>query len=149
MARVAGPGQPFEWRMIAPESDVDENRHISNIAYLRWIQDSTRAHSDAVGWPRERYHALGCVFVIRRHEVDYLRSAVGGDEIKIVTWAEELRQASAIRMTRILRARDDTELVVARTEWVFVSIDGMRPRRIPAEVTASFAGPLPAPVSAP
>lgn len=148
MARVSGPGLPFEWRMVAPESDVDENCHISNVAYVRWIQDAARAHSEAVGWTKERYQAVGCIFLIRRHEVDYVRSAMGGDEIRIITWAEEFRQASATRMTRILRARDDAELVVARTDWVFVTIDGMRPRRIPPEVVSGFSGPSLRPVPA-
>lgn len=136
-----GPGLPFEWRMSAPESDVDENCHISNVAYVRWIQDAARAHSEAIGWTKERYQGTGCFFLIRRHEVEYLRSAMGGDQIKIVTWVDEWRPASATRVTRILRAKDDVELVVARTDWVFVSIDGSRPKRIPADVVAAFNGP--------
>lgn len=145
MARVAGPGQPFEWTMVAPDSDVDENCHVSNIAYVRWIQDAARAHSEAIGWTKERYQATGCFFLIKRHEVDYQRSAVGGDAVRIITWVAEFRPASATRVTRILRARDDTELVVARTHWVFVTIDGTRPTRIPRELVAGFSAPVPAP----
>jgi acyl-CoA thioester hydrolase len=136
----SGPGLPFEWRMLAPDGDVDENCHVSNVAYIRWIQDAARAHSDAIGWTKERYQSTGCFFLIRRHEVDYLRPAMGGDQIKIVTWVDEFRPASATRVTRILRAKDDLELVTAKTEWVFVSIEGSRPKRIPPEVVSAFRG---------
>jgi acyl-CoA thioester hydrolase len=140
MTKAGGPGAPFEWRMIAPDTDVDENCHVSNVAYIRWIQDAARAHSEAIGWTKERYQATGCFFLIRRHEVDYLRPAMGGDDIKIVTWVDEFRPASATRVTRILRAKDDVELVTARTDWVFVSIEGSRPKRIPADVVSAFSG---------
>lgn len=148
MTKDGGPGLPFEWKMVAPESDVDENCHVSNVAYIRWIQDAARAHSEAIGWTKERYQSTGCFFLIRRHEVDYLRPAMGGDEIKIVTWVEEFRPASATRITRILRAKDALELVTAKTEWVFVSIEGSRPKRIPADVVTSFrSAPPPIEVS--
>lgn len=137
----AAPGEKFEWRMIAPEGDVDENCHVSNVAYVRWTQDAARAHSEAIGWSRERYQSTGCFFLIRRHEIDYLRPAMGGDLIKIVTWVDEFRPASATRVTRILRAKDDLELVLARTEWVFVSIDANRPKRIPPDLVNDFLGP--------
>lgn len=133
-----GPGRPFEHRLIASNSDTDENRHISNIAYVRWIQEAAFAHADAGGWDAARYLALGCIFVIRRHEIDYVRSAKGGDEIKIITWVEEFRPASATRIARILRASDDAELVRASTEWVWVNVANARPTRIPEDVNAAF-----------
>ncbi|MCC7072033.1 MAG: acyl-CoA thioesterase [Deltaproteobacteria bacterium] len=124
--------------MIAPLSDDDENRHISNIAYVRWIQEAAFAHAEAGGWGAARYQTLGCSFVIRRHEIDYVRSSKGGDEIKILTWVEEFRPASATRLTRILRASDDAELVRASTEWVWVVLATLRPKRIPDDVLAAF-----------
>ncbi len=131
--------------MIAPDSDVDENCHISNIAYVRWVQEATRAHSDAIGWTKERYQGTGCFFLIRRHEIDYLRPAEGGETVRIVTWVDEFRPASALRVTRIMRG--ELELVRARTEWVFVSIERNRPRRIPIDVVTAFSNPPPAPIS--
>lgn len=133
-----GPGRTFEHRLIAPLSDDDENRHISNIAYVRWIQEAAFAHAEASGWGAARYQTLGCSFVIRRHEIDYVRSAKGGDAIKILTWVDEFRMASATRLTRILRADDDAELVRASTEWVWVTLANLRPTRIPDDVAGAF-----------
>ncbi|MBI1946888.1 MAG: acyl-CoA thioesterase [Deltaproteobacteria bacterium] len=133
-----GPGRQFEHRLIAPLSDNDENSHVSNIAYVRWIQEAAFAHAEASGWGAARYITLGCSFVIRRHEIDYVRSAKGGDPIKVLTWVEEFRPASATRITRILRANDDVELVRASTEWVWVTLATLRPTRMPADVAAAF-----------
>lgn len=133
-----GPGRPYEHKMFAPESDVDENRHISNIAYVRWIQEAAFAHAAAGGWTPARYQTLGCSFVIRRHEIDYVRSARGGDAITAVTWVEEFRPASATRLTRIVRDQDGLELARASTEWVWVALAGLRPKRIPDDVLAAF-----------
>lgn len=124
--------------MVAPMSDTDENCHISNIAYVRWIQEAAFAHAEAGGWSAARYQTLGCSFVIRRHEIDYVRSAKGGDDIKIVTWVDEFRPASATRISRILRAADDLELVRASTEWVWVDLKRQRPLRIPDDVAGAF-----------
>jgi acyl-CoA thioester hydrolase len=133
-------GAPYEYRMVAPDSDVDENCHISNIAYVRWVQEATRAHSDAIGWTKERYQETGCFFLIRSHELQYLRPAEGGDPIRCVTWVDEFHPASALRVTKIMRG--DQELVHARTLWVFVSIEGNRPKRIPKEVVTAFSTPV-------
>lgn len=149
-----GPGERFVWHMKVPDQDIDENCHVSNVSYVRWLQDAARAHAEGIGWSIERFQATGCFFAIRRHEVDYLRSAHESDDIKIETWVEEWRPASATRMTRIMRAgkggAPDVELVLAKTEWVFVSIEGTRPKRIPAEVRAAFqrATPMPTDTSA-
>ena len=151
MTTRPGPGAKFTFTMPVPDGDIDENCHVSNIAYVRWAQEAARTHSEAVGWSKERYQSTGSFFLIRRHEFDYLRPAMENDLIKIVTWVDEWRPASATRCTTILRAgkdgKPDVELVNARTEWVFVSIEGTRPKRIPADVVDAFNAP--APVGAP
>src|SRR6185503_14152743 len=118
--------------------DVDENCHISNIAYVRWVQEATRAHSEAIGWSKERFQSTGCFFLIKRHEIDYVSPAEGGDEITIYTWVEEFRPASAVRISHIMRG--DKLLAKARTEWVWVTIEGGRPTRMRPDVTAAFYG---------
>lgn len=143
MTRSDGPGEKFEWHMRVPDEDIDENCHVSNIAYVRWVQDCARAHAEAIGWHKERFQETGCFFLIRRHEVDYLRPAKENDDIRMVTWVDEWRPASATRITHIYRASTNEELVVAKTEWVFVSIDGTRPKRIPHDVRAAFSGKAP------
>ncbi len=128
----------FDQPLTAHVDDEDENGHVSNVAYVRWIQDATRAHSEAVGLDRAAYERLGGTFIVKRHEVDYRQGCRAGDELVLTTSVEEIRVASAVRRTRIVRLGDGAEILKARTEWVFVSIAGHRPVRIPPDVMNGF-----------
>ncbi len=128
----------FDWPRTATVDDEDENGHVSNVAWVRYIQDATRAHSDAIGLDRAAYERIGGTFIVKRHEVDYRQGSRAGDELVVTTTVEEIRVASAVRRTRIIRLSDGAEILRARTEWVFVSIAGHRPLRIPPEVMVAF-----------
>jgi len=132
------PSPEFRMRMVAPEGDVDALGHISNIAYVRWIQDVAVAHSTAVGFDTDQYLQRGSVFVVRKHEVQYLRSAQAGDAIELATFVASFSGAQSERHTRIVRTSDGQELVKAITTWVYVSIQSGRPRRIPEELQNAF-----------
>ncbi len=128
----------FDWLHTARVDEEDENGHISNVSYVRWIQDAARAHTEVVGWDRAAYERVGGTFIVKRHEVDYKRGCHAGDEVVVTTAVEECRLASAIRRTRVVRVKDNAEILRARTEWVFVLIEGHRPSRIPAGVLEAF-----------
>jgi acyl-CoA thioester hydrolase len=128
----------FLWRHVANKDEMDENGHISNITYLRWIQEAARAHSDAVGMDRSFYEQLGATFIVRRHEIDYKQGCVAGDPIEVTTSLIELRAASGERRTRIVKQATGAVLVESVTEWVFVSLSNHRPKRIPKEVYAMW-----------
>ena len=120
------------------EADIDMLGHASNIAYLRWVQDVAVAHSAAVGLDMEGYSQLGAVFVVRRHEIDYMLPALLDDRIELLTHVESWKGASSERKTRIVRLRDGAELARAHTRWAYVSIETGRPTRIPAELQRAF-----------
>lgn len=135
----------FTLRVTALPSDIDELNHVSNLVYLRWVQQIAIAHSSAVGWTHARYVAAGNVFVVRRHEIEYLASALEGDEIELVTWIASWSAATSVRRTRILRRRDGRELARASTTWALIATDSGRPKRIPAEMIEDFGRPPTAP----
>jgi len=129
---------PFSIRVNVTEQDIDELRHVNNLVYIRWIQDVAFAHSVAVGLPMEKYRSLGAFFVVRRHEVDYLRSAVLGDELEVETRVIESSLVTAHRQTFIRRLSDGQVMVQAKTHWAYVSTTTGRPVRIPPEVRQCF-----------
>jgi len=131
----------YHQRIIAPESDVDILGHISNVAIVRWIQDVAWAHSDRIGIDHARYVSLGAVFVVRRHEVEYLRSAYGGEPIDLYTHVQWWKGASSERQTRIVRASNGEVIAQAKTLWAYVSAATMKPTRIPQEVADAFGQP--------
>jgi acyl-CoA thioester hydrolase len=128
--------------LVAPVSDVDELGHVSNLAYVRWIQEIAKAHSRAVGWDYAAYLRLGAVFVVRRHEIDYLAPVFAGERVRLVTWVSSFSAATSTRRTRVLRIQPDAaprEVARATTLWALVATEGGRPRRVPKELRAAFA----------
>jgi acyl-CoA thioester hydrolase len=128
----------FRLSVTARAEDIDELQHVSNIVYVKWMQDAAVAHSASVGWGWQAYLSEGGVFVARRHEIDYLAPAVLGDAIDIVTRVESFTAVTSLRRYVMTRASDGRELVRASTTWAFVSTSTGRPQRIPKEISAAF-----------
>lgn len=137
------PGR-FTLPIIAAEADIDELGHVSNLVYLRWVLEVAMAHSISLGWDHAAYRALGSVFVVRRHEIDYVAQVTVGQTISAQTWVDDWKQASCIRKTELLR--DGKVVARAATTWAFISLSSGRPIRIPDELRTLFVGSeMPAP----
>jgi acyl-CoA thioester hydrolase len=134
----------FEHAIEVGEGDIDMLGHASNIAFLRWIQDSAIAHSTAMGLDVDAYRRLGAFFVVRRHEVDYLRPALRGESLLMRTWIDSAAAAKCERVTEVLRigahsTNGTGDLVAkARTIWGFVEATSGRPTRIPDDIRVAF-----------
>lgn len=128
--------------MTVADDDIDLLGHASNIAYVRWVQDVAIAHSEAVGLGVDRYRELGGVFVVRRHEVDYLRPVLRGERLELRTWIGSVSAAKCLRVTEIVRVHDSSsdETIVARasTTWGFIEFASGRPARIPNGIREAF-----------
>jgi acyl-CoA thioester hydrolase len=127
---------PFLLRVRADPADIDGLGHVSNLVYLRWVLEAALAHSTAKGLDEAAYKARGQGWVVRRHEVDYLRAAFAGDDLVIETRVANVAAASSTRRTRILRGGE--LLARASTSWAYVDFGTGRPMRIPEEVKRLF-----------
>jgi acyl-CoA thioester hydrolase len=127
----------FALPIAATSADLDELGHVNNVVYLRWVLEVAMAHSRSLGWDYGEYKAFGAVFVVRRHEIDYVAQVNDGDELVGETWIESWKQASVVRRTELKRG----DAVVARASslWAFISIASGRPQRIPDNLRALFA----------
>ena len=142
---------PYLWRVSVRPEDADYLGHVSNVVYVRWVQDSALAHSTARGLDERAYLARRQSWVVRRHDIEYLRAAVPGDEIVVETRVASMAAASSVRVTRIFRTggggvppppggapMDGDLLVRASTNWAFLDLARMRPTRIPEDIRALF-----------
>ena len=129
----------FVLRITVGADDIDGLDHANNVVYVRWVQDAATSHSDAIGLDLAAYVARGAVFLVKRHEIDYLRPALLGDALDVETRVLVLASASSERRTQIRRRGDGVLLARAVTQWVFVDLTRGRPVRIPAEVRSRFA----------
>jgi acyl-CoA thioester hydrolase len=123
----------FSHSFRVEKSDIDEQGHVNNVAYVRWIQDVAVAH-----W----FHATTAeqqakvVWVVMRHEVDYKRQAFENEEIAAATWVGEWTAVTCERFTEIRRGAD--LLVKARTIWCMLDRKTSKPTRISSELKEQF-----------
>ena len=117
---------------------IDMNRHLSNLAYLRWMQDIAVEHSAAQGWPVRRYLETGTSWVVRSHFIEYLRPAFAGDSIAVHTWVAAMGERSSPRRYLFARNGDRRVLAKAETQWVYVELATGKPLRIPGELGTAF-----------
>lgn len=127
----------FQLPITATDADIDELDHVSNLVYLRWVLEAATAHSVARGWGHPEYRALGSVFIVRRHELDYLAPVLRGEQVIAETWVSSWRGASCVRATEIKRG--DQLVLRAATTWAFISLASGRPVRIPEPLVAAFS----------
>jgi acyl-CoA thioester hydrolase len=126
----------FTMPITPTEADIDEVGHVSNLVYLRWVMEVAMEHSRSLGWDYPDYRTFGAVFMVRRHEIDYVAQVTLGQTLTAETWVDEWRQASCIRKTELVR--DGKVVVRAATTWALISLGSGRPIRIPDEMRAKF-----------
>ncbi|MBK5913918.1 acyl-CoA thioesterase [Rhodocyclus purpureus] len=126
-------------RLSVGADAIDVHEHVNNQEYLRWLQEIAIEHSTAQGWPLERYLTLGASWYVKSHFIEYLRPAMLGDAIVMLTWVSAMSERSSPRQTLFLRESDRRILARAETQWTFVSLKNGRPQRIPEEVATAFA----------
>ena len=76
----------FTLKITVSSKDIDTLKHVNNLVYVKWMDKIAIEH-----WafltkdnPLPQY-----VWVVTRHEIDYLKQATLGDEITVKTWVGE------------------------------------------------------------
>jgi acyl-CoA thioester hydrolase len=126
----------FEMVVSVLPEDIDEQNHVNNAVYLRWVQEVATAHWCAVA-TADAQENIG--WVVLRHEIDYKTPACLGDEIVLRTWVGKSTRLRFERFTEIRRSGDDRPLSNARTLWCPINTQTARPTRVPAEVRGQFS----------
>jgi acyl-CoA thioester hydrolase len=125
---------PFRLALTARAEDIDELGHVNNTVYLRWVQDVATAHWAAVARAADidRY-----IWVVTRHEIDYRRPTMVGEQLTATTWVGTPKGARFDRFVEIAGA-DGSLRAAALTVWALVDKASGRVLRVPAEVAAPF-----------
>src|SRR5215475_8758852 len=104
----------FEISVAVMPEDIDEQNHVNNIVYLRWVQEVATAHWQAIASSEAQGEIA---WVVLRHEIDYKAPACLDDEIVLRTWVGKATRLTFERFTEILRRSDGRLLSKARTLW--------------------------------
>lgn len=132
------PPTAHSHRFVVNAGDIDELGHANNVVWVRWVNEVAIAHSRSVGLGHEVYLRLGVLWVVRRHDIEYLLPALVGQELEAHTWIATLRGATSLRRTVFRRPVDDRVLSRAETTWALIDAATGRPRRIPGEMLARY-----------
>jgi acyl-CoA thioester hydrolase len=127
---------PFEITMSVMPGDIDEQNHVNNTVYLRWVQEVATAHWRAVA-STDAQESIR--WVVLRHEIDYKAPAYLGDDVVLRTWVGKATRLKFERFTEIRRRSDGQILSTARTLWCPVNAQTGRPVRLPPEVREQFS----------
>lgn len=128
--------EAFEMTISVQPGDIDQQNHVNNTVYLRWVQDVATAHWEA-GAPADAVNAVG--WVVLRHEIDYKSPAGLADEIILRTWVGKATRVTFERFVEVLRKPDRQLLAQARTVWVPINPETAKPTRVSPEVRARFS----------
>lgn len=126
----------FELSLTVEPADIDLLGHVNNVTYLRWVQEAATAHWTAAAPAEDQAKSL---WVVLRHEIDYKRAALLGDEILARTWVGAATRVKFERFTEILRTSDGAVLASAKTIWCPIDVRTMKPVAVSAEVRARFS----------
>ena len=127
----------FEHRIAAPADAIDELGHVNNAVWVRWIQQVAVAHWMSGASP-EQIDAY--IWVVVRHEIDYLRALREGETAHARTWVPDPPRGA--KFDRLMEFTDDAGkvLVRGRSTWAMIDRATGRPLRVPQDVITRFLG---------
>lgn len=124
----------FEKRYIVAFEHIDDLNHVNNVVYLEWIQDIANAHWNQL---KEGHNTSNYVWVVIRHEIDYLRQALIGDDILVKTWVGETGGIKSVRHVEFYK--NEKLLVKAQTTFCLLDAKTFKPTRITDEVLRTLS----------
>ncbi|MGX1929086.1 acyl-CoA thioesterase [Flagellimonas sp. 2504JD4-2] len=115
--------------------DLDELDHVNNIRYVEWIQGASKKH-----WFKATDIATrkDLVWVVKNHNITYLKSARLGDSIQIHTYIKETKGPISKRVVEIKNNKTGALLVKGITEWCLLDATTFKPKRVPKAVQDLF-----------
>ncbi len=138
----------FEMTVPVLSTDIDEQNHVNNAVYLRWIQDVATAHWKSLASAQSQA-AIG--WIVLRHEIDYKMPAAAGGKASRLKFERftEIRRKSAIWTDSSGGEIDPPQdgfavanmqlLSQARTLWVPIDIRTGKPTRVSSDVRTRFS----------
>jgi acyl-CoA thioester hydrolase len=118
------------------DADIDEFGHANNVVWVRWVNEAAVAHSNAVGLDATALQDMRAMWIIRKHEIEYLAPAFAGEVLSCFTWPAAVRGATSLR--RNVFMRDGRVLARAATTWALLHTETGKPRRVPVEMMHAY-----------
>ncbi|HEY8965692.1 MAG TPA: thioesterase family protein [Candidatus Methylacidiphilales bacterium] len=118
--------------------DTDAGGVVHNAAYLRLIEVARTDLAAALGWTVKEMGETGIVPVVARTEIDYLRPARLGDELRIEGKIVSMEKIRFYLEFEVYRHADGVLLTKCRQTMVTVNIASGRPQPVPKAWVEAF-----------
>ncbi|MEN0109167.1 MAG: acyl-CoA thioesterase [Planctomycetota bacterium] len=116
--------------------DIDFNQHVSNIVYVRWMEQGRCNLLEAAGFAVTDVVNMGFGPVLVDTQIAYKRPLELGDRVSCEVWLSEIAKASAWMDFVFRKLPADAEdllsgdvIATGRQRGVFVSLENGRPRK--------------------
>jgi len=119
--------KPFQCPIIIRKEDIDQLGHVNNVVYLKWVQEAAAAHWNFIATPEMKKDH---VWVVSRHEIDYLRSCFLESKLFATTWVGEIDGAKSERYVEIKDTETNKVIAKVKTVWTLLDAANKRPKRI-------------------
>lgn len=125
----------FTQTFTATPADIDELGHVNNAAWVRWMQDVATAHWAAVA---SAEHQAAYVWVVSRHEIDYLGNVGPGESVTARTWISDPPKGARFDRNMEFENAAGKVVVRAKTTWALIDRATGRLARVRDEIAAPF-----------
>lgn len=119
----------YQYTFKVKQKDIDELNHVNNVVYLQWVNNISEQHWNLLATEEIKNKYL---WVVLRHELDYLNQAFLGDEITLLTWVGESIGVKSVRHVQVYKGK--TILLKARSTWCLLEQKTLRPTRIKEDI---------------
>jgi acyl-CoA thioester hydrolase len=119
-------------------SDLDPYNHVGTAVYARYCVDHRmNGLRDFVGWDLKALSALPFMILVKRMEIDYLKPAVGDQDLTITSFVREFIGSDAFIECTIA---DQAGKAISRCLMIVTCVDKTtsRPMDWPADAMALF-----------
>ena len=125
--------QKFEHHILVEEQHLDELQHVNNVVFVDFLQQAAIAH-----WYAKADHSLAqsCRWVVRKHEIEYLKPAFLKNILTVKTWVAEFNGVSTLRKYEVYH--EQSLLVKATTLWICLDSQLLKPKRLTKEEMKAF-----------
>ena len=108
--------KPFLLQHTVTKEEIDELNHVNNVVYIQWVQEIATKH-----WAEliKNQPKINGIWVLIRHEIDYLKSAVLGDKITLKTRVGESSGLKSVRYVEIFK----NDILLAKSKTISCLLD--------------------------
>jgi acyl-CoA thioester hydrolase len=110
--------------------ECDSYNHVNNANYLNYLEFARYEFLKTIGFDYPSAISAGYGVYVARIEIDYKKSALTDDTLRIVSWPVKKGAVSGIIDQEIWRDQD--LLITAKVTWAFVDSRGV-PTKIPPQ----------------